>query len=190
MMLCPACSVTLSESSQGMLMCPTGHGILITGRFLSDIEDAPSIPEKSIQAVGDTKHAVTCPHCAAVMHKVDYNHTGIVIDSCAECHYRWLDAGEYQKIKDHKPQLNPEDAALLLSIEKQIGNVITRKDPNPAFRLDSRATFRSPAALGFTAMHVIIKAMLHSRFLRIVTVIILIFTALIYYYVLQEFAKT
>jgi len=39
-----------------------------------------------------------CPQCNSQMVELEYNNTGILIDSCQKCEGIWLDGGEFEKI--------------------------------------------------------------------------------------------
>ena len=65
-------------------MCPDGHGTLVTGKYLSDIEISPYLDETKNTRSVDSKHQVVCPYCSVKMHKVDYNSTDIIIDACTK----------------------------------------------------------------------------------------------------------
>lgn len=137
-MYCPACKQTL-EKYKNCFICPNSDGALITNRQLVEKDEnlitgidanrsnkAIELPQR------DTE--IACPHCGAAMHLVDYNFTGIMVDSCTGCHYRWLDKGEFRKIKDHKPRMKGEDILFLLDLEQKIETLDkmekTKNDPN------------------------------------------------------------
>lgn len=191
-MLCPICSKQLVEH-QSLFRCADNHGTLVTGKYLSDIEDKP-VPEPSGQVLADTKHEIHCPHCAAMMHKVDYNGTSIMIDACTKCHYRWLDAGEIAKIKNHDPKINPQDLLYIADVDEQMRQSQGRevKEANPRLPLQgswrggsevvggNRANVRYGAIAG-QGLFGIYKGLTHSKTSRILTLVAMIIFGLLVY---------
>jgi Zn ribbon nucleic-acid-binding protein len=93
---CPLCAKAMILTDNWML-CPDGHGVLINGRDILRLRhhtlDIPMEPSKT------TAHGtITCPNCHNQMAVVNYQDTGIEIDSCEQCPYRWLDADEVTKL--------------------------------------------------------------------------------------------
>jgi len=190
-MKCPVCTQSLKPFVKDCFICPGEHGALIFNKHLR-VKDKDLIskidPDKTQLISAQRNHLISCPHCGSQMYKVDYNSTGIVIDSCLKCHYRWLDKGEFIKIKNHKPQFDPVDTAIIMSLDKQIGKAQQDKVLNPAYSLSDNS-LSSPGSLGFAAVRAVIVGLRHSWFTRIATVAILIITALMYEYVIKEFNK-
>lgn len=190
-MKCPECAQTLKTFNRDCFVCSDGHGALIFNKHLREKdEDLVSKIEQGEMLPVSTQrtHSIACPHCGTLMHQVDYNSTGIIIDSCLKCHYRWLDRGELRKIKDHKPQLDPIDKALLISLEEKIGKVHQDEVLNPAYQLSDRS-LGSPGSLGLSAIRAVYVGLRHSWFSRIATITILIIAVLVYVYVIKEFNK-
>jgi hypothetical protein len=78
-------------------VCPDAQGVLISGRELIAVRNGSiKIPVNTSNAVehGD----LTCPNCQHPMTPVDYQETGVMIDSCTNCPYRWLDANEINQL--------------------------------------------------------------------------------------------
>lgn len=95
---CPVCHEKLTNH-QTYFSCPLLHGYLVTGSTLRKIRSAELKLAGSNSSETDVRDkSVTCPSCGNLMKRVDYNHTGIMIDSCTGCHYRWLDRGEANRI--------------------------------------------------------------------------------------------
>lgn len=93
---CPICQtpMTIHESTQ---TCPNNHGMLVNARYIVKLKDKQAQPPASIGK--PTKHGViTCPNCNVSMVQVDYQESGLIIDSCTSCPLRWLDASEANKI--------------------------------------------------------------------------------------------
>ena len=113
-MKCPICSSDLQKNDD-YYICSNKHGVLINSKHLvnkhkvkiDDVHDSESSDKQ-----------IPCPKCKNIMHKTDYNNTGVMIDSCMKCHSRWLDAGEFRKIKYHKQTLSPEQLLYLLEVDK------------------------------------------------------------------------
>ncbi|SRR5258708_7907939 len=118
-MHCPICNNLLTETD-GVFMCPSGHGTLMSGKLLGELKEL-HIPDEapSAQAQDTAEKNVTCPHCSAPMQKVNYNNTGILIDSCTNCPYRWLAAGEIAKIEEYKPNIHPQDLLFLVGLQEK-----------------------------------------------------------------------
>jgi hypothetical protein len=93
---CPLCKSTMIVKND-WLECPSGHGILINARnIIKFINENQPITEAQINEI---KHnQVKCPNCGTLMDLVNYQNTGIIIDSCTKCPFRWLDASEATKI--------------------------------------------------------------------------------------------
>lgn len=202
-MLCPICSSQLTEH-QGLFRCPANHGTLVTGKYLSDIEEKPHAEAHSSPSV-DTKHAIQCPHCSKEMHKVDYNSTDIIIDACTNCHYRWLDTGEIRKIKDFKPDIKAKDLLFIFSVDEQIRKASKRdiKEANP--RLPLQGSYRAGAEVvaGISGDHRtrlgaifgqgfygIYRGLTHSKTSRWLTIITLLIFGLLFYFIFLDAKST
>lgn len=96
---CPVCKQVLIAKKH-WYECPAHHGILINGGELIALRDH----KKTVRSQApDTQHAkehqgITCPACYTAMQAVAYGGGSTIIDSCTNCHYRWIDAGELQQI--------------------------------------------------------------------------------------------
>lgn len=141
-MVCPLCSRSLIALDKDSFACPQDDGVLITNRHL--VDKNPALLRKVASAEADTTSTVPsrnwnlpCPHCGATMHRINYNSTGIIIDTCTACSYRWLDRGELQKIATFKPKLQAEDMLFLLSVQQQIDRSTPNVSPNPDLPLSS-----------------------------------------------------
>lgn len=91
---CPVCGQVLTNTGQ-YFACPKGDGALVNGRLLPELISKPervSDPQ-DIPAISRMKPLV-CPSCGATMQHVAYEFSKVIIDSCPNCPYRWLDAGE------------------------------------------------------------------------------------------------
>lgn len=111
-MNCPICETPLLQE-QAYFICPRGHGSLLSGGQLDKLKDRP-IAEANLSSTEPIKpKQLVCPHCGGSMAKVNYDDSEIFIDSCTQCPYRWLDAGEITKIRQYQPKLSPEDALYL-----------------------------------------------------------------------------
>jgi Zn-finger nucleic acid-binding protein len=190
-MRCPLCNQQLAKRS-GVFVCPKGHGTLVTGRYLSDIEQAANWPENADKVSSDTKQALTCPHCSHTMYKVNYNGTGIIIDACAHCHYRWLDAGEITKIKSFKPNMIAADLLFVAELDHQMRKEAGRKvgEANPrlplqgSYRFGAEALGDSRARLGAIAgqgLYGIVRGLKESKASRIITLTVLVIFAVLFY---------
>jgi uncharacterized protein YbaR (Trm112 family) len=87
---CPICGANVLNQGD-VYPCPNGHGKLLTGRELSEISrDKLNINSNE----NDEARVLGCPNCKNQMVQVNFG--GIVIDSCINCPYRWLDTGELE----------------------------------------------------------------------------------------------
>lgn len=97
---CPICNTDM-EIGQYWFTCKNQHGILIPGPDLHKIKQKIHKVNKSggqpVQHEG-----LHCPSCGSKMHPVDYLKSGVIIDSCTQCAYRWLDTNEAYKISNPK----------------------------------------------------------------------------------------
>lgn len=187
-MHCPVCAATLTQqnSSNHLFSCPNGHGTLVTGKFLHNIEEESREDKSVVTSHTNTSHELACPHCSNTMHKVDYNHTGVIIDACVSCHYRWLDAGEINKIKQFKPTTDARDLLFIAGVDERIHQAKKPKvtDPNP--RLPLQGSYRAGAEVvsllvgGHKVRHGAIlgqgaygvyRGLTHSRLSRILTLV-------------------
>ncbi len=193
-MQCPICNLPLTVLSKDGYICPNDDGVLIASSHLIDKNErlAKEIEteeaDTATKAVPQRKHDLTCPHCGAAMHRVDYNSSGIIIDSCVKCRYRWLDKGEFKKIVDIKPKIDPKDLLFLLDLQQKTEalNTAGGDDPNPKVPLysggwggfirgnmagDSRRTLGYLAGAG---MYGLIVGIIKSKFIRIIAPFIIL----------------
>lgn len=194
-MFCPICNKQLADQHKGLFICPDGHGTLVTGKYLIDIEESPEIIENRSGSSVDSKQQIVCPHCSAEMHKVDYNSTDIIIDACTSCHYRWLDSGEVIKIKNHKPDITAQDLMFIADLDEKIRQAEKReiKEANP--RLPLQGSYRAGAeivtgisgdhrarlaAITGQGLYGIIKGLIHSKTSRILTIVTLLIFGLLF----------
>jgi Zn-finger nucleic acid-binding protein len=201
-MLCPICSKYLARQNKELFVCPGGHGTLVTGKYLSDIETTPEVNDYKYNVAVNSKHQITCPHCTAEMHKVDYNNADIVIDSCTNCQYRWLDSGEITKIKNFKTIIQAKNLLFIADIDEQMrqahrGEI---KEANP--RLPLQGTYRGGAEVvslirggprvrlaGITGqgLYGIIKGLTHSKTSRILTIVTLLIFGLLFLLIFWDY---
>ncbi len=91
---CPLCNIVL-VNKEDYFHCPRGDGVLINGKQLGNVKRGlltlPSTRAKLPARTSD----IMCPSCGNKMTHVPYNGGSTIIDSCSNCPYRWLDAGEY-----------------------------------------------------------------------------------------------
>lgn len=195
-MHCPVCKQTLNQKGT-TLFCPNNHGQLVTGKFLSAIEESETnINSVTANNASNSRHKIMCPNCTNAMQKVDYNSNGIVIDACTNCHYRWLDMGEIRKIKNFKPTFKSEDLLFLMDIDAKTKTITNGANHNPKIPLfntkrvvSAGDSTRSLGVLSGMALYGIITGMIKSKFLRIVIPLMLIFFALGFYQVFKSFGK-
>jgi Transcription factor zinc-finger len=89
---CPICAAIMNNT--GMYFeCPNDDGILASGKTLPTLIKKLRIDDVS-KDVPARAMPLTCPACQSSMKHVPYNFSAIVIDSCPNCPYRWLDAAE------------------------------------------------------------------------------------------------
>jgi Zn-finger nucleic acid-binding protein len=191
-MECPICKTPLSEQ-HGISLCTHGHGALVTGKYLADIKTTEATPERTST---NTVHLLSCPHCATTMQKVDYNSADIIIDACAKCQYRWLDAGEISKIKNHKPGFRANDLLFLLDVERMMNRYDGAKDPNA--RLPIQGWWRGLAGTGRTrlagiggqALFGAIHGLLYSKTSMYLVLITLLIFGLLFFLVFTDTKNT
>jgi hypothetical protein len=89
---CPICSKPMILT-QNVHVCPSNEGILISGRNLSELHNRQL--KLTIPTALPVKHdLLMCPSCKSTMQQSHYNDGPVVIDSCPNCTFRWLDADE------------------------------------------------------------------------------------------------
>lgn len=93
---CPICQKTMVLNTDWQT-CPANHGILINGRYVIEIRYKELAAP--VELAKPVEHGViTCPNCHNQMQPVNYQQTGVIIDSCNKCPFRWLDSTEAAKI--------------------------------------------------------------------------------------------
>lgn len=179
---CPICNKALI-SHDSFLACPNHHGALFNGKQLLNRGQLTE-PVNNVENI-NTAHTITCPSCSHQMQKVNFNNTGVYIDSCTNCPYRWFDDGELEKINTYKnvPTDGGKELLTLSDVDRRIDN-----PPQPLKEIDripdsirSFATAYSLIASGGTqsgilalGLYGIFKSLLHSRFTRILLIVIVI----------------
>lgn len=90
---CPICSMDLVQESD-FYRCPNHDGILLLGGKIDEVKSGqlPNPARLKITVHGPLK----CPACGSQMDEVAYGGSKTIINSCSNCAYRWLDAGELQ----------------------------------------------------------------------------------------------
>jgi Zn-finger nucleic acid-binding protein len=92
---CPICDNKLSETGDELYECPHGHGCLLHGSDLIKLRNKDVKLTFTKENISSTNNkTIDCPSCGSVMEKVPYSMTSILIDSCNNCQFRWLDGGE------------------------------------------------------------------------------------------------
>ena len=177
-------------------MCPSGHGTLMSGKLLGELkelripDEAPSnLPQNSVNK------SLICPYCSTPMQKVNYNGTDIIIHSCPNCPYRWLDAGEIEKIEDFKPNIHPQDLLFLVSLQEKT-RALSNNDtdnPNPDVPLNSAGLSgvagEDLSTLGWlmgTGMYSLIVGILRSKVVRIIAPLIILGFIVLGYRILKQ----
>lgn len=97
---CPICQARLKPGDE-WLLCPSNHGILVTGGQLIRLRQSADPKLLASVLAGNEVHdgrVLACPHCGAEMRAVKYQNSGMYIDSCSMCRYRWLDYQETDEI--------------------------------------------------------------------------------------------
>lgn len=204
-MECPVCNNPLEHIMKNAFICPKGDGILVTSKQLLE-KDSEIVKHTHDEATTTNRnHDISCPHCHAMMHRVNYSSTGIIIDSCMKCHYRWLDRGEFKKIKNYKPKLSLTDMAFLQELQQRINdldsstsvlysgewdtlvrNHIELKDDLPGYMNtpeEMRRNFGYTAGIGIYGL---IVSMIHSKFMRVVGPILLIGLFVLAYFISKQ----
>lgn len=104
---CPLCQTTMKIAADYML-CPNGEGVLISARDLNRYQNHEfniDIPTNNSKVHGP----LTCPNCKSIMQAVNYENANIVIDSCPNCIFRWLDMVDAIAISQKKYVKETED---------------------------------------------------------------------------------
>lgn len=202
-MNCPFCNKPLTEKD-GVFVCPAGHGTLMAGKLLGELKQL-NIPDEvpTTETQADSQKTIACPHCGSQMQKVNYNDTGIVIDVCTNCPYRWLNAGEIKKIEDFKPKINPQDLLFLESLKEKTeavaANVDAEDTENPEVPLYSGgwgglirggwAAGNDNRTLGWitgAAMYGLIVGIMKSKVVRIIAPFVILGFIILGYLILKQ----
>lgn len=89
---CPLCQKIMVQTDN-WFACPDGHGVLIDGADIIRLRDHTL--DINLTAAKTAEHGIIpCPNCHNQMTLVNYQDSGVEIDSCEHCPYRWLDAPE------------------------------------------------------------------------------------------------
>lgn len=192
-MNCPICNSELLAHQKDLLICPKGHGTLITGKLLSNKDDSLIYSESNNTNTKNTNHNITCPNCSKEMHKVDYSSSGVVIDSCINCHFRWLDSGEINKIKNFKPNLSPVDLELIKDLYKLINEADSYKveEANPSIPYSMLNNNKLGSQFNiFLMFKTIVIGLFHSKTSRILTIITIIILTLLILFIFFDYQDT
>jgi len=91
---CPVCNKEMINNGQ-FFKCPGHHGALVNGSTLIKINDGElKLKQSEKEQPAKRPKIIHCPSCDNKMDQVAYQGGPIQIDSCTNCHYRWLDHGE------------------------------------------------------------------------------------------------
>lgn len=115
-MKCPICSNDLIDIGLGARQCPDRHGLLVDTKALKDAGShvIRADAETPLKQPSSRQGRLSCPNCHNPMIVVDHAGSGIMIDMCSACPYRWLDAGELTHIARRKVgRLKPEQLMAL-----------------------------------------------------------------------------
>lgn len=97
---CPVCQADM-PNVDSHFSCPSGHGTLLTGSQLTKLKDRELQPAAQSSAITQKRGDIPCPACSKTMHPTPYNgRPELIIDSCTNCPYRWLDTPEILAITD------------------------------------------------------------------------------------------
>lgn len=95
---CPLCQSILTNENH-YFKCPKGEGVLLTGKQLRNVKKGLlTLPDTRSSLPPRTSSTINCPSCHTTMNRVPYSGSDTIIDSCPDCPYRWLDAGEYKPL--------------------------------------------------------------------------------------------
>ena len=107
-MICPKCRQNLREKYVSKLnlnldFCPKCKGVWFDGgeleQALPEAERRLQIPRKAVRL------QAPCPKCAKRLYAFPYPQTCVTIEMCKSCRGLWLDAGEFQQIREMRQQL-------------------------------------------------------------------------------------
>jgi Zn-finger nucleic acid-binding protein len=108
-MNCPKCRQQglkeryVSGANRNVDYCPKCKGIWFDG---GELEQAMPVADPQLQI---PRHAVRltapCPRCAKPLYAFPYPQTRVNIEMCKGCKGLWLDAGEFQWIREAREQL-------------------------------------------------------------------------------------
>lgn len=89
---CPLCKTKTIHIKGEYYSCPHNHGHIMTA------EELIKLPKNNnLVTSKDTMHTVVCPNCNKEMIKVNYGKGLVIIDTCLNCPFRWVDEGELVK---------------------------------------------------------------------------------------------
>lgn len=129
-MNCPVCGKKLVEQKEGYLICPAGHGALVDAKYLRSQKMKPLAEDEinQLELPAQRMSNIICPHCQHWMQKSNYNDSGIIIDACTNCEYRWLDTDEVKRVKKLKLHTNPNELLFVDEINQKLSKTSGQKD--------------------------------------------------------------
>ncbi|HEY9722094.1 MAG TPA: zf-TFIIB domain-containing protein [Oscillatoriaceae cyanobacterium] len=75
----------------------------------------------------NTALPANCPECGVAMHRYNWNNEGILLDSCKQCHGRWIDGGEIADVRASwgVEPITPEQEA---ELQQRIAQIAREED--------------------------------------------------------------
>jgi hypothetical protein len=167
----------------------------MSGGLLGQISEIKINDENPIVSPQINKQ-INCPNCHKTMTKLNYNNTGILIDSCSNCPYRWLDRGEISKIKNTKAKIHPDDLLFLSNLQYQTEKIVPSPDidnpnivsPEVESAMKSLSAFKEESALGLMAgmgLYGLVTGIIKSKFIRVVAPIFIIIFIILGYLLIK-----
>ena len=86
----------------------------------------------NIETVSSVASSRRCPKCPSVqLRSIVFGHSGVVIDSCPNCHGVWLDRGEYDAIIHflHEVATNSTTKEISQELREDLQKIVSGEGP-------------------------------------------------------------
>jgi len=120
-LLCPACdktklqSVKEKNSQSSVGRCHKCHGMWLNAKVVNVCLQKLAANTSSVPCHAFPSQGRECPQCQVGLYEYCFPGTEVLVDACKQCNGIWLDAGEWQQIRNDKQKryntTNPETQA-------------------------------------------------------------------------------
>ena len=140
---CPVDGSMLDRYSLGHVDfegCPKCHGMWLDKDELRKLKNQVNDGQlhwlnhqvDNVETVSSIASSRPCPRCPSTkLHSIVFGHSGVVIDSCPQCHGVWLDRGEYDSIVHflHEAATSATTKEIGQELREDLKKVVTGEGP-------------------------------------------------------------